>query len=82
MPLIQLVPLLMEYCQLAPASRPATLIVPLLVFLSVALTPLSLAKTRLEATAVVSTVMVAPSWPLALVLPAISLWRTRMLPAA
>ena len=80
MPASQLAPASVEYCQLAPASRPITLTVPLLVMPSLLLLPVSLARARAGATAAVSMVTAA-SWPLALVLPARSLWRTKILPA-
>ena len=43
LPVVQLVPPLVLYCQVAPASRPATLTEPMLVMLSVAM-PLLVAR--------------------------------------
>ena len=51
---LQLVPRLVEYCQEAPASRPATMIVPLLVKRSVLEEPVSISSARVGAGAVVS----------------------------
>ena len=81
MPVVQLPPPLVEYCQLAPASRSATLTVPLLVMPSVSLAPVSAARARLGASGALLSTVISLSSPLELVLPAISLWRTRMLPA-
>ena len=67
MPVSQLLPPLVEYCQLVPASRPVTLTVPLFVMPSVELTPVSLAKARVGAVgAVVSTVK---AWKVVLAMP-------------
>ena len=81
MPACQMAPASVEYCQLAPASRPNTLTVPLLVMPSLLLLPVSAARAMLGAAGVLLSMVIAPSWALALVLPARSLWRTRMLPA-
>ena len=58
LPLVQLTPLSVLNCQLAPPSRPMTLTTPELVVLSAALLPESLARAKLgEVGSVVSTVM-------------------------
>ena len=47
--LLQLLPPLVLYCQLAPASMPETLTVPMLVMPSLALVPLSVASAKVGA---------------------------------
>ena len=79
-PASQLLPPLVEYCQLAPASRPVTLTVPLFVMPSLLLVPVSLARARPGAVGALVSMVTAASCALALVLPARSLWRTRMRP--
>ena len=73
-PVVQLVPPLVLYCQVAPASSPATFTVPLLVIPSPT-TPLSTAKLAVGAVAAVSRLK-ASALELALRLPAASVWRT------
>ena len=57
-PFVQVPPLLVLYCQVAPVSSPVMLIVPLLVMLSVVDAPLSAARARFGAVTEVSMVMV------------------------
>ena len=73
-PVVQLVPPLVLYCQLAPVSRPVTLTVPLLVMPSPK-APLSTARLRVGAAAVPSSVKLS-ALDAALTLPATSVWRT------
>ena len=76
-PVIQLLPPLVLYCQLAPGSSPATLTTPLVVMPSLALEPVSLAKVGTgDAGAVVSRVTLSAA-DASLTLPAASVWRTR-----
>ena len=81
MPVSQLTPASVEYCQLALASRPDTLTVPMLVIPSPLLAPVSAARARLGATGALLSTVISSSWALALVLPARSTWRTKSLPA-
>ena len=75
LPATQLVPPLLLYCHVAPASKPLTLTVPLLVMRSVAELPLSLARATLGAATAESSVK-ASALDARLTLPAASVWRT------
>ena len=72
LPLTQVVPPLLLYCQAAPASRPVTLTLPLLVMPSPT-TPLSTARLRLGAAGTAVSNVKASALELALRLPATSL---------
>jgi hypothetical protein len=77
LPAVHVTPPLLLYCQLAPASKPWTRMRPLVVMPSLLLLPVS--KTKLTEgadAAVVSTVIALTAGLLALVLPAVSAWRT------
>ena len=75
---LQLVPPLVLYCQVAPVSMPVTLTVPMLVMPSLAMVPLSVARAKVGAAgAVPSTVMaVALLDGVTVVLLAASVWRS------
>ncbi len=81
-PVSQVVPPLMLYCQVAPGSSPLTLTVPLLVMPSVADTPVSTASAAVGAMGGIVSTVTAPSAPTWLTLPATSVWRTSTAPAA
>ena len=68
LPVVQLVPPLVLYCHVAPASSPATLTVPTLVMLSAA-TPLSLARVMVGAEGGVVSGVTAGAFELAGVAP-------------
>ena len=54
---------------------------PLLVMPSLLLLPVSLARWRLVAAGALVSTVISPSWAVSLVLPAMSLWRTKIRPA-
>ena len=56
---LQVLPPLVLYCQVAPASTPETLTVPTLLMPSLALAPVSVARANVGAAVMVSTVMAA-----------------------
>ena len=83
MPFIQLAPLSVLYCQVAPVSRPVTFTLPLEVTPSELLDPVSFASERAGAAgAEVSTMIVAALDLAGPVFPARSIWRTWTTPAA
>jgi len=82
-PLDHVVPPLVLYCQVAPVSKPVTVTVPALLMPSVLLAPVSLLRTTLGALGeALSMVKAAALLLAALVLPALSVWRTCTAPAA
>ena len=79
MPVAQVVPPSVLYCQVAPDSIPETLTVPVLLLPAL----LTVGKLKLIAVgAVVSIVMADELVATVLVLPAVSVWRTLISPAA
>ena len=83
MPVVQLVPLLVLYCQVAPVSIPETLTWPLLVMPSLPLDPVSEASAKVGAAGAVRSTTIAAGFDHGVPgFPARSVCRTRMLPMA
>src|SRR3989338_8053494 len=76
LPAVQVAPLSMLYCQVAPVSRPVTLTEPLLVILSVAPAPVSATSARVWADGAAVSIVKAKASLAAPTLPAASVWRT------